>query len=73
MRNEQIITHLRKQIELDPEPIIQMIKENGPRIAAKMLRCSEWWLNKNIKFDYMSYYRSTHPPKVYVLKRPDHK
>jgi len=41
MRNEYIITQLRAQIALDTTPIIDLIKEHGPRIAAKMLRCSE--------------------------------
>jgi hypothetical protein len=53
MRNERVITHLRKQISTDPEPIIHIIKEHGPRMAAKILRCSQGWLYRNVRFDYI--------------------
>lgn len=73
MRNEHVITQLRAQIALDVTPIIDLIKEHGPRMAADKLKCSEGWLTRNVKFDYIGYYRSTHPSKAYTLKRPGHK
>lgn len=73
MRNEYVITRLRKQIAMDVTPIIDLIKEHWPRMTSRILRCSESWLYKNVKFDYIGYHRSLHPPTPKTLKQPWHK
>lgn len=73
MRNENVITQLRKRIDADPTPIIDLIKKHGPWKAAKLLRCWTSWLSRHVPFDYMWYIRTINPPKIIVLKNPDHK